>query len=190
MVTHYRKIGLIFAVLVLAGLTACSNRTEVKSDLGIKGAPDWVNEGYQALDNRDGRLFHGVGSAPKMADQSLQRSAADNRARAEVARTLSSFMNIVAQDYSAASGDGPAAYNEQAISRQIDNITHLNMSGVEIIGRWKDPRTGTVYSLAELDMKRVKDVVAGARQMNDGFRQYIQANADNVFDRIAHGGGQ
>lgn len=80
--------GLMAAALALA---ACSSRTVVTSNLGIKGAPDWVNQGSQALSDHDGRLIHGIGSAPAMNDLSLQTSVADERARSEVARVLSSF---------------------------------------------------------------------------------------------------
>lgn len=175
-------------VLLAAGaLTACSSRTVVESNLGIKGAPDWVNKGSQALNDQGGRLIHGIGSAPGMNDQALQRSVADDRARAEVARVLSSFMKVATQDYSAASGSGQDQQNEQSVSRQIQNITDQNVSGARIIAQWADPKTGTVWSLAELDMKQVKDMVANSKDMNAGFRDYFNAHADNLFDGMAKG---
>ena len=178
-------------LLVLAlgvSLAACSGgKTRVESDLGMDDAPDWVNEGYQALETDDGRLIHGVGSAPRMMDESLQKSTADDRARAEVARVLSSYMNVVSQDYLATAGTGDMAVNEQAISRQIENVTKLNMSGTEIVGRWRDSKTGAIWSLAELDLSRVKKIVASAEGMNEGFRQYFQQHGETVFDRMAGG---
>ena len=175
--------------LVLAGslIAGCSNRTTVESNLGIKGAPDWVNKGSQALNDQSGRLIHGIGSAPNMNDQSLQNSTADGRARAEVANVLSSFMHVVSQDYSAAAGSGQDQQNDQSVSRQIQNITDQNVSGARIIARWVDPKSGMVWSLAELDMKQVKDMVGGSQDMNAGFRDYFNAHADNVFDNMAKG---
>lgn len=176
-------------VVLAAGLIAgCSSRTTVESDLGIKGAPDWVNKGSQALNDQNGRLIHGIGSAPNMNDQSLQSSTADDRARTEVARVLNSFMHVVSQDYSAASGSGQDQQNEAAVSRQIQNITDQNVSGARIIARWTDPKTGTLWSLAELDMKQVKDMVGNSKDMNAGFRDYFNAHADNLFDSMAKGG--
>lgn len=176
------------AVLLAAGmLSACSSRTVVESNLGIKGAPDWVNKGSQALNDQDGRLIHGIGSAPNMNDQSLQTSTADDRARAEVARVLSSFMKVATQDYSASAGSGQNMQNDQSVSRQIQNITDQNVSGARIIAHWNDPNTGTIWSLAELDMKQVKDMVANAKDMNAGFRDYFNAHADNLFDSMAKG---
>ncbi|HEX7048498.1 MAG TPA: hypothetical protein VF275_13105 [Gammaproteobacteria bacterium] len=179
-------------LLLLAGtLAACaSGRTEVESDLGIEDAPDWVNEGSQALNNKEGRLIHGFGSAPQMMDASLQRSTADDRARAEVARVLSSFMNVVSQDYVATAGYGEDMLSEQAISRQIENVTRLNMTGTEIIARWRSENDGVVYSLAELDMKRVNDIVGKAGVMNEGFTKHLQEKGETLFDRFIEENGK
>jgi len=183
------RLSLVFLGIVLLGLAACSGqRTVVESDLGMSDAPDWVNEGSQALDDQDGRYFHGIGSAPRMNDQSLQIATADDRARAEVARVLSSYMNVVSQNYSAASGGPGDTYNEQSTSRQIENITRLNMSGVRIIAHWKNPKNGSIYSLAELDMKRVKDVVAKVGDMNAGFQDYMLKHGDRIFDQFTREG--
>ena len=93
--TNFRLVAkLLSAALVASALSACSSTTQVESDLSIKGAPDWVNEGTHILNDKDGRLFHGVGLASPMGDMSLQKSVADDRARAEVARVLSSYMDV------------------------------------------------------------------------------------------------
>lgn len=174
-----------FVVLAVSALAACaSGRTEIESDLGIDGAPDWVNEGSQALNNRDGRLIHGMGSAPKMSSQSLQISTADNRARAEVARVLSSFMHVVSADYVATTGAGESALDEQAISRSVENVTRLNMSGAEIIGHWRDPETGAVYSLAELDLRRVAKLVGSTNEMHGGLRNHFAEHGETLFDEF------
>lgn len=179
--------GLMAAALALA---ACSSRTVVTSNLGIKGAPDWVNQGSQALSDHDGRLIHGIGSAPAMNDLSLQTSVADERARSEVARVLSSFMHVVSQDYGASAGMGQEQQNEQSVSRQIESITSQNVSGAQIIAHWRDPKTGAVWSLAELDMKNVKAMVANSDAMNASFKNYFASHADNLFDNLSKGGPQ
>lgn len=179
----YFGAPLIAVALILAG--GCSGgKTVVESDLKIKGAPDWVNEGTNILNSKDGRLFHGIGSAPKMGDLELQRSTAENRARSEVARILSSYMDVISKDYTAATKAGTATENEQSVSRSIESITKINMTGVKIIANWRDEKDGTVYSLAELDMKNVKDIVKNTQDMNSDLRTHIEQNADNVFDKM------
>ena len=166
-------------------LGACSGKNVVESDLHIKGAPDWVNEGTQILKTGGGRLFHGVGSAPPLGDASLQTSAADDRARAEVARVLSSYMNVVSKDYVASSTAGERSAAEQSLSREIENVTRLNLSGARIIGRWRDPKTDAIYALAELDLRQVKDTVNTIEEMSRGFHDYVDRHGETIFDRMA-----
>lgn len=176
----------LFLLVLLALLTACSSKTTVESDLAIEGAPDWVNEGTNILKTKDGRLFHGVGSAPPLGDFSLQTSTADNRARAEVARILSSYMEIVSRDYIASGKAGEAGFTEQSVSRQIDNITRINLTGVRIIAHWRDDKKNSViYSLAELDMDQVKSILGRVGDMNAGLKQYLDKQGGKIFDRIA-----
>jgi hypothetical protein len=183
---HISSIRTFAVASVMLALAACGGgKTVVESDLGIKGAPDWVNKGTQAVNDRDGRLFHGVGSSPSVGDEALQRSTADDRARAEVARMLSTYVDAVSNDYSAAAGTGANANADQSVSRQIKAVTKQNLAGSKIIGRWKDSRTNMVYSIAELDFRQVKTTLEGANGMNDDVKRYIGRNADNIFDKVS-----
>lgn len=181
---YFKKwFSLVVLAIVISG--CASEPTKVESDLNIKGAPDWVNEGSNILSTKDGRLFHGVGSASQMGDMALQKSVADDRARAEVARVLSSYMDVVSNDYMASAKSGDTGVNEEAVSRQIKNTTKVNMAGARIIGSWRDPKSNTIWSVAELDMKHVKSTMAGVNDMNVDLKRYIATTADNIFDRIA-----
>lgn len=177
-------------MLGVAMLAGCGGKTSVESDLGIKGAPDWVNEGTNILNDKGGRLFHGVGSAPKLGDESLQRSTADDRARAEVARMLTSYMDVVSSDYLASVGAGAGSEAEQTVTRQIKNLTKINLTGSKVIGRWADKKTGNVWSIVELDMKQVKSTLGSVGDMNDDLRRYISSNADNIFDKVSAKGNK
>ena len=96
----YKRLFWMSAVII--ALTSCAGRTKLESDLAIKGAPDWVNKGTNYVNDKDGRLFHGVGSASAMGDASLQRATADDRARAELERIFSSYLDVVSSDYHSA----------------------------------------------------------------------------------------
>jgi len=172
-------------ILLSTAIAACSSTNKVESNLGLEDAPDWVNEGTSILNNKDGRLFHGVGSASPTGDMSLQKSVADDRARAEVARVLSSYMDVITNDYSAAARTGGNSVNEESVSRQIKSLSRVNLSGARIIGSWRDPETHIVYSIAELDMQQVKGTLAGVQDMNSDLKLYIEKQADNIFDRVA-----
>lgn len=166
-------------------LGACAGPTQLESELGVKGAPDWVNKGTAYVNNKDGRLFHGVGSAAPMGDDSLQRATADDRARAEVARIFSSYLDVVSNDYQASAKSGGNSVNEEAVSRQIKNLTKIDLAGAKIIARWKDPKTNNLWSICELDIKALKDTVGARQDMNENVQRYIQHHADNIFDRVS-----
>jgi len=165
-------------------LGACAGKTMVESDLGIKGAPEWVNKGTQFLNDKGGRLFHGVGEAPAMGVVSLQKSTADNRARTEVARIFSSYMEAISSDFTAASASGGEGLSEQAMSQQIKNVTKVNLSGVKIIAHWKDKKTNIIYSLAELDHKNVEKIIKTTRDMNSDLKRYMEKHGKNIFDKL------
>jgi len=187
---------LIFLAVLLVNISGCGTETvqsaqptHVESDLGIKGAPDWVNKGSNILNSLDRRLFHGVGSASPQGDMALQKAIADDRARAEVARILSSYLDVVSNDYmasakSGAAGDTNTGVSEEAVSRQIKNTTKINMAGTRIIGSWRDPASNTIWSLAELDMKYVKSTMAGVADMDADLKRHIETSSDNIFDHL------
>jgi predicted DNA binding CopG/RHH family protein len=182
--TNFQKIFIV-GLAVLLG--ACASKTKVESDLDIAGAPDWVNKGTQFLNDRDGRLFHGVGEAPQVGNRSLQKSTADNRARTEVARIFSSFVDAVSNDYTAAASSGGSGMSEQALSQQIKSVTKVNLSGAKIIARWKDKKTNIIYSLAELDLEQVKNTINTTNNMNADVKRYISTNGANIFDKMSKG---
>lgn len=184
-----KKLPVVAKILSMAllafAISACSSTTTVESDLGLKGAPDWVNKGTNILNSKDGRLFHGVGSASPMGDMALQKSVADDRARAEVARVLSSYLDVVSNDYMSSAKSGDTGVSEEAVSRQIKNVSKVNLAGAKIIGSWRDPKTNIIYSIAELDINHVKSTLAGVQDMNADLKRYIETNSDNIFDRVA-----
>ena len=168
-----------FLVLALL-LAACSSQTYIESDMGLSDAPDWVNEGTQAVSDDDGRLIQGVGMAPTMGDVSLQKSTADNRARAEIARVLSTYVDAVINDYTASSGEDA----DLNVEREIRSTTQLALSGARILGHWKDENTGDVYAFAELDMDSVDETLATATSLSDAFKDHYKTTADANFDRF------
>ena len=173
----------IFGLALL--LAACSSQTRLDSDLGVAGAPDWVNKGTAFVANESGRLFHGVGSAGPMGDASLQRSVADDRARAELARIFSNYLDVASADYQAAAKSGKETQLDESVSRQIKSVSQLNLSGARIVARWQDKKTNTLWSIAEVDMKQFKETLSAAREMNADTKRDLAEQGDNVFDRVS-----
>jgi hypothetical protein len=174
------RLNTLCVLFLALTLGACSSKTTIESDMGLDNAPDWVNEGTQAVSDNDGRLIHGVGMAPPMGDVSLQKATADNRARAEIARVLSTYVDAVISDYTASTG-GEADMN---VEREIRSTTQLVLSGARMLGHWKDEDTGDVYAFAELDMDAVDKSLETATALSDAFKGHYKENADANFDRF------
>ncbi len=176
---------LVMASMISALLVGCGGRTNIKSDLGIKGAPDWVNEGTQAVNDKKGRFVQGVGAAPDLGDPSLQRATADNRARAEIARVLSSYMDVALNDYTASASQAEGYVADAAIQQQINSVSKIVLNGAKILGNWRDKRTKMVYSFAELDLKKVQETIKATDSMNQGLKNYLLDQGDAIFDRFS-----
>lgn len=172
------------AAAIAAIISGCSSSPKVESRPDIAGAPGWVNTGTILLHVKDNRLFHGIGHASAMDNTSLQKSAADDKAKVEVARILSVYLEQISRNFIAQIKPGGASITQELLMRQISNITEHNRSRTKIRGSWRDPRTGIVYSIAELNLRQVKSSLA-APDVNEEFRRYIEIHADNIFDQVA-----
>jgi hypothetical protein len=191
-------IYLFILCVVITGCSSSRKPVQIEKNLAIKepeiivaikGAPDWVNNGSNLLNAREGRLFHGIASAMPMGDLALQKAVADDRARDEVTRVVTSYLLIISKEYVASlmsgeSGASKATASEEAISRQITEAVKASLSSTRIIGSWRDPLLSNIWSIAELDMKHVKNSIADAMDMNADLKHYIETEADSIFDRI------
>ncbi|MBV1915584.1 MAG: LPP20 family lipoprotein [Pseudomonadales bacterium] len=174
------QLKLFLSVSILAGLVACGGSPTIESDLGVKGAPDWVNEGTQSVDSDDGRYIYGVAFAPPMNDSSLQTATADNRARAELARTVSTYVSSTLSDYSASSGNAAST----SIEQNITSATQTLLNGSKIKGRWLDKHSGNIYSFAEMDMESLDDSIAAADKLSPEFKKFYSENSSANFQRF------
>jgi len=178
-----RSLSAAMIFSVLAALAACSSTETIESDLGMPNAPDWVNEGTQAVGDDDGSYIQGVAYAPPLNDQSLQTATADSRARAEVARVVSSFVDSTLNDYSASTGDTAVSNIEQTVT----SSTRTALNGVRIKARWKDQQTGNIYSFAEMDMDALDYAISTASKLSDSFRVFYNSRASANFERFVQG---
>jgi len=170
----------ILMTLALALIAGCSGSQKIESDLGIAGAPDWVNEGTQAVDSDKGRFIYGVASAPALGDEALQISAAENRARAEVARVVSTYVDATISDYSASAGDEA----DLSIEQSINSVTQSVLNGSKVKGRWRDENSGNIWAFVEMDMKSLDNAISTAGKLSQGFKDYYRGHSGTNFDRF------
>ena len=170
-------------------LTACASSTVLDGSVDAAGVPVWVNTGSNILTSaKTGQRFHGVGTASMLGDFSLQTARADTHAKAEVARILASYLEIVSRNFIASGDAEKAGFTEQSVAQQIDSLAEINLSGTQVIGHWQNKQTRVIYAIAELDMEQLQQALKESATLNKGFKEYIDSEGGKIFDRIAKPG--
>jgi hypothetical protein len=185
---------IMVAFLLGLGLASgCASKQPVTAKTPIQDlkAPEWVVKGSGAFGGERGKAFYGVGSAVNM-QSSLLRTAADNRARNEVAKVFQVYSSSLMKDYSASTSAGQAnvTSEEQNVEQAVKTVTAMTISGVEIVDHWQNSATGEMYSLARLDLAAFKDNLEKAKELDAKAKEYIRQNADRLHGQLAEEEGK
>ncbi|PLX93223.1 MAG: hypothetical protein C0621_08150 [Desulfuromonas sp.] len=166
-------------LLLLAG--GCSSKHKL-----VPGAPDWVNQGSGAFEDDGAKVFYGVGVVRGISSPSLSVQTADQRARADVGRQLETYISSLFKDYQSASTPtiGGVAVEEQHVEESLKAITQVSVRGSRVIDHWREPESGTVYSLVRLDLEGVQASFVDMPEIESGLRDYLTGNADKAFDTL------
>lgn len=183
MVCRKKIVGLL--LLVGLHLGGCASQSVVDISNAGEGAPGWVRQGSSILKAKNGRVFLGVGSAPMLGDFSLQTATADQVARAEVSRILSSYMEIVSRDFIASGEAEDAGFTEQSVARHMDQVERMDLTTVRIVGHWQDTKTNHIYAIAEMDMQQARKKLEEMEKVNPGLKKYMGEEGNDIFDRLA-----
>jgi hypothetical protein len=154
--------------------------------LGVNpdGTPKWVNRGSGAYEGEYGKCFYGVGLLTGVQNPALARQAVDNRARGEIAKMFDLYIAAMLKDYqrSTTAGDFQASAEEQDIVSAQKTVTEVTLRGVEVRDHWVDPKNGTEYALAILDVNGIMKSLDEAKELNTRIRDYVRTNARRAFE--------
>ena len=167
--------------IVIAFVAGCASAPETAKVEAIKGAPDWVFKPVSAFS--DGNIY-GVGMARGISSKSLLISTADNRAKANLASTMKTYVAYMAEDYERSTSAGDKELYEQDVTNVIKSFTSMELSGAVVADRWQDPSDGTLYSLVKLD-KQLMDDYMGEDQLSRDVAKQVQANSAAAMDRLS-----
>jgi len=172
--TYSRLAGFGLAVLFMMGLAACG------------GPPTWVQKGSGAFNEKDSKAFYGVGAVSGVRNAPLAWETAENRGRAEIAKTFETYTGYLMRDYAASTTAGDFTRNteEQNVERAQKTITTATLSGVRKIDQYMDPKTNTYYVLTKLSLEDMKNNLEQARELNSQVRDFVRKNADRLFERL------
>jgi hypothetical protein len=150
----------------------------------LVGAPKWAQGACQlGMPNKKGVC--GTGSVAGMTNISLARSAAEGRARTELARSLQTRVKAMLKDYQAATQGGPGnkTASEQHIEDVSKQITDTTLSGTRLEDTWIS-NGGTFWALVVLDTDAFKDSLSNMKQLDERMRAAIVQRADKAFSEL------
>jgi hypothetical protein len=151
-----------------------------------KEGPEWVWKGSGAFDDDAGKVFYGVGAASGIKNAAMLRTTADNRARAEVAKVLESYVAVLSKDYMASTtaGDMSASSEEQHVEQALRSFSKTTLHGAEVVDHWKDPEDGSLYALCKLDLLAFKGALDDFEELDEKVRDYVRSNADKMHEEL------
>ncbi len=164
----HKLLGMTMAVL----MTACSSTTAVKFPDLTKmissqpeelptvdevAAPEWtaIKSGvyHDALGNA---VFYGQGLVSKDEVSQDKKTLSEDRARDELAKTFTSYMERLVERILTSHADNSLTdVNTDQLRNSIDEGTATILMEAKIVNHWLDPDNGKVYSMAELELKRL-----------------------------------
>jgi hypothetical protein len=179
---------MMFSVLAVGFaflMTGCASSPKPTADTAAAG-PEWVMKGSGAFDVDGTKVFYGVGAASGIRNKALLRQTADNRARAEIARTMEIYVASLSKDYMASTtaGDMSESSEEQHVETALKTFTKATLHGTQIVDRWMDPADGSMYALCELDLLAFKDALDNYKELDEKVRDYVRDNADRMHHEL------
>ena len=165
------SVGCLFMVLLLSG---CG------------GAPDWVKEGSGVMNRDDSKSIYGVGTVEKVPMESIAWEIAENRARAEIAKSFETYTAYLMRDYVAttAATESPGVSAEQDVQRAVKTFTAVTLNGVRPIERYKDDEKDMYYVLAKLSFKDMQEALSQAKELDKDVKDFVKKNGERIFDRL------
>lgn len=149
--------------------------------------PDWIMKGAGAFPKE--KSFYGIGAVSGVRNIPLAIRAADNQARADIAKQFEVYTASLMKQYAASTtaGDLSKSAEEQNIEEATKTFTAISISGIQIVDHHEETsKEGipTIWSLAKLDIDKVKENMEKAKELSSSVRDYVRKNADKSFDNL------
>jgi hypothetical protein len=150
------------------------------------GPPTWVKKGSTAYNDKDAKAFYGVGAVTGIKNEPLAWEAAENRARAEIAKTFETYTAYLMRDYAASTTaqDFTKSAEEQNVERAIKTFSAATLTGVRPVDRFKEEDSNTYYVLAKLSLKDMQEAMEQNKELNAQLRDFVRKNSERLFNRL------
>src|SRR5262245_38226311 len=152
-IAGFGKLSAVALAVAFTLAAGCSR--SVKPGPVAEQAPDWVNKGNGAFKDGGASAFYGVGIAQGIRNRALSVTAADDRARAEIAKIMNSYVTVLTKDYMASTtaGSMDKSSEEQHISQTLKNFAKFTLHSTVMTDHWNDPSEGTMVCICTFELQ-------------------------------------
>ena len=156
----------------------------ILSLVACESTPKWVKTGSYKPD--EAKAFYSMGEVMGIRNEPLAWDAAENRARAQMVKILSTYTAYLMRDYAASTaGAGlTKTAEEQHVEVATKTFAAATLNGVRAVDRYKDEKKGIYYVVVKMELDDVKDMLTQSTELNSQMRDYVRKNADRAFERL------
>ncbi|MGC8530020.1 MAG: hypothetical protein ACP5OP_07475 [Leptospirillia bacterium] len=181
--------ALVAPAILALSLTACAHTTGSTPGNNIFAqAPAWVRQGgHGSLDLKGRAVFYGVGASQGVQNIPLAIEDANLRARAAIAAEFDTYISRLSRDYQRSLGAAKGLEQNdesQGIEVPLEGFTRMEVKGSTIVDHWQDPKTGTIFALAQIDLKQYAKDLQGYHQMDEEQKQSILKDMNHAFEEL------
>nr|MCS5621355.1 LPP20 family lipoprotein [Nitrospinaceae bacterium] len=138
------------------------------------------------------KVFYGVGIASDIRSTSLRRSAADDRALANLATQIEATVKRLSKDFQEITGRSTAAGKDSTerenVAQAFKVLVNQTLSGSKIIDHWEHPAKNEFYSLARIELKTIEKKIDSHNELSDESRDTIKKKAQKLYEEMAKEG--
>jgi hypothetical protein len=124
----------------------------------------------------------------KDKDSPDRKILSEDRARDELAKVFTSYMERLVEKLSIEHSDNPLTnINKDQLNNSIEEGTATIMMEAEITNHWLNPDNGKVFSMAKLDLSRLIDRLDGFGSISKGDRTFLKNSIVQVHASMTNG---
>jgi hypothetical protein len=200
MIMKHKLLGITMAVL----MTACSSTTAVKFPNLTKMipsqpeelptvdkvvAPEWTTIKSGVYHDALGKaVFYGQGLVNKGEISQDRKILSEDRARDELAKTFTSYMERLVERISTSRSDNSLTeVSNDQLRNSIEEGTVTILMEAKIINHWLDPDNGKVYSMAELELKRLIEKLDSFESISFEDRSFLNESILQAHTSMTNG---
>jgi hypothetical protein len=152
--------------------------------VACESTPTWVKTG--SYTGPQAKAFYSMGEVMGIRNEPLAWDAAENRARAQMVKILSTYTAYLMRDYAASTvaSDFQKTAEEQHIEEATKTFAAATLNGVRPVDRYKDEKKGIYYVVVKMELDDVKAMLMQSTDLNNQMRDFVRKNADRAFERL------